>query len=311
MFRLAILDAGTNTFGFYFYELSQEAPPRLLHRSRVMVNLAEAGLGHLSTEVWGRVLAACERFVSLMLRYEVGAYRALGTAALRMADNGAELVALLAQRYHLNLALIEGLEEARLIYQGVGLALGLDHLPSLILDIGGGSIEAIIAEAGTCLWAESFPLGLSRLQHEFQTEGKISRRQAWEILLWLEERFEPLAAACRLYRPQQLIGASGTMDMSYRLYYGRQLNKALDELPLAWFGELWAKVEGTGMTERALAFGLPASKLRLLPEALLLIQAVLRLYPFRRVALSAHALRDGVLLDFCLSQGWRPPSPMA
>ena len=98
---------------------------------------------------------------------KVDAYRATATSAVREAANGATLVERARREAGIELEVIEGVEEARLIQLAVIRRLGLSDKRALLVDVGGGSTELTYLDKGRSAWAISLPIGTVRLRMGF------------------------------------------------------------------------------------------------------------------------------------------------
>ena len=135
--------------------VSLRAPVRL--GSEVFVT------GKLATASIGQACEALREFRQSMNDAKVDAYRATATSAVREAANGATLVERARREAGIELDVIEGIEEARLIQLAVVRKLGLADRRALLVDVGGGSTEITLLDRGRSTWATSLPIGTVRL----------------------------------------------------------------------------------------------------------------------------------------------------
>src|SRR4029077_16539194 len=112
---------------------------------------------------------------------------------------------------------ISGLEEARLIFAAVRSSLVLEPSPALCIDIGGGSVEISIGDAAGLRWSTSVPLGVGRLTVELGASDPPSRRDRTA----LGARFRPIrwgvVEDVRQRKPMMAVGTSGTINDLARL----------------------------------------------------------------------------------------------
>jgi exopolyphosphatase/guanosine-5'-triphosphate,3'-diphosphate pyrophosphatase len=168
--RIALIDLGTNAVRFDVYELAARGEPRRLHRERLAVRLGEGVFvrGRLAPAAIRRTLAAFVSFKKTCHRLGVGRTTAFGTSALRDSANSELLLSLLKRHTGIEVRVISGQEEARLIARGIlshesRLAKGL----AALVDIGGGSVEITLCRGRRLLRSTSFKLGVARLQQVF------------------------------------------------------------------------------------------------------------------------------------------------
>jgi exopolyphosphatase/guanosine-5'-triphosphate,3'-diphosphate pyrophosphatase len=139
--------------------LSLRAPVRL--GSEVFVS------GRLTPASIGQACSALRDFREAMDREKVDAYRATATSAVREAENGATLCERARREAGVELEVIEGIEEARLIQLAVVRRLALYERRALLVDVGGGSTELTLLEGGQSTFSMSLPMGTVRLLETF------------------------------------------------------------------------------------------------------------------------------------------------
>ena len=174
--RLAIFDLGTNTFNL----LVRDAEGSLLRSEKLPVKLGAGGLrsDEISPDAEERAIAAMHQHKAWA--QEAGASRgyAFATSAMRSTRNGAEVAARIERETGIPVNIIDGDQEAAFIAGGVAHAWPERSEPRLIMDIGGGSTEFILLDGTDVLYAESFPLGVTRLVERFQPADPMSPEDA-------------------------------------------------------------------------------------------------------------------------------------
>ena len=165
--KYAVIDLGRNTFHLLIIDSSTNDLSNEIYRERIFVKLAEDGIGKIGKNAYQRGLQALQHFQKIITKHQVKKVNAFGTAALRTASNGKDFVQEVQSKIGLTIQLIPGSEEARLIHLGVTQAVEMDDEKGLIMDIGGGSVEFIIADKNKVFWAKSFPIGVAVLHNIF------------------------------------------------------------------------------------------------------------------------------------------------
>src|ERR1700730_13614758 len=130
--------------------------------------------GRLASASIGQACNALRDFRQAMDAAKVDAYRATATSAVREASNGATLVERARREAGIELEVIEGIEEARLIQLAVVRRLGLSDRRALLVDVGGGSTELTYLDKGRGVWATSLPIGTVRLLEMYLRGAKSS-----------------------------------------------------------------------------------------------------------------------------------------
>src|SRR3954464_4968009 len=166
--RIAALDVGSNSFHLIVADVATGGHINVLDRAKEMVRLGDSTLHHgvIPPEVFRRGLDALRALRRIADRHNVDALMAVATSAVREAQNGGEFVRAARDEAGVDIQVVRGQEEARLIYLGARGALDLDGRRTLLLDLGGGSMEVILADARECYFTDSLKLGVIRLAKE-------------------------------------------------------------------------------------------------------------------------------------------------
>src|SRR5688572_30641523 len=210
--KIAVLDLGTNTFHLLIADVGNDSTWNLLHRKRVTVKLGKGGIykNLISSSAYLRGMRALEKFRDALKEFNVKKVFTYGTAAFRSAANGEQFLIEAKARFGLNIDIITGLEEANFIYNGVRQAVKLGGDKSLIMDIGGGSVEFVIANENRIFWKKSYKLGAALLLEKFTPQDPLRKVDTRNILTYLEDNLISLEQACKKYKPQQIIGSAGS-----------------------------------------------------------------------------------------------------
>ncbi|HBG87041.1 MAG TPA: phosphatase, partial [Marinilabiliaceae bacterium] len=211
--RVAIIDLGTNTFNLLITEVEGNSY-RILVESKYPARLGEGGIHRatITTEAMRRGVEALTTHLITISEYQVDSIFCFATSAIRSATNGNEFVRRVKQELGLSIRVIPGDEEAQTIFDGVKQVIPLGEEFSLIMDIGGGSIEFIIANKGGIAWKDSYNLGVARLLEQFNPSDPITKSQIEEIEKHLESRMQPLIDAIEKFPIGKLVGSSGSFD---------------------------------------------------------------------------------------------------
>lgn len=185
--------------------LSLRAPVRL--GSEVFVT------GRLAAASIGQACAALREFRDAMDNAKVDAYRATATSAVREASNAATLVERARREAGIDLEVIEGIEEARLIQLAVVRRLGLDDRRALLVDVGGGSTELTFLDHGRNAFSISLPLGTVRLLETYLRGTKTVDRARQKLLFEGVDRALAEAAPQLKKTPfEMVVGTGGSVD---------------------------------------------------------------------------------------------------
>ncbi|MEM6965344.1 MAG: phosphatase [Bacteroidota bacterium] len=301
--RYAVIDLGTNTFHLLIVETNAAGIAKQLYRERIFVKLAEDGITTIGANAYQRGLDALQHFQKIIVEKKVEKVKAFGTAALRTASNGAAFSQDAKEKANISIQLISGKEEARLIHLGVLQAIELGEEKGLIMDIGGGSVEFIIADKHQVFWAESFPLGVAVLHRTFHKNEPIAAAEIKTIETHLKTTLQPLFRALKTIKVPNLIGASGTFDVLENLLPHTTQTPFSATIEVKNFPPLYEKIIKMNLEERHAAEGIPSSRADMIVVAMVLIDFIIRKVATEKIMVSAYAMKEGILWEMINRRG--------
>lgn len=186
-----------------FYVIDRE-------RERVKLGAGAFKSGHLRAENMQAALEALARFSTLCKRLKVDKVVAVATSAVREAGNGPAFLAAVKRRTGIHARVIDGQEEARLIYRGVRHATDIEDTRALLLDLGGGSLEVMYGNARRLRVARSFPLGVQRLRDFFGAQDPLPRRVRQKLLKHIRAQAGATLSRIRRMGVDKVVCTSGT-----------------------------------------------------------------------------------------------------
>jgi exopolyphosphatase/guanosine-5'-triphosphate,3'-diphosphate pyrophosphatase len=212
--RIAVIDMGTNTFNVLVAETIENNTYTILFKDKVGVKLGKGGINKktITPEAFERGINAINQHLESIQKYNVDSIITTATSGVRSTENGKAFVQTIEEKFKIKVQIISGDEEAELIYRGVKQVVQFNNYNSIILDIGGGSNEFIIANNLGILWKHSFKLGMARLLDKFNPSDPITSQEIEHIEKYIDSELEILYNALKEYRPIDLIGCSGTFD---------------------------------------------------------------------------------------------------
>jgi exopolyphosphatase/guanosine-5'-triphosphate,3'-diphosphate pyrophosphatase len=297
--KYAVIDLGTNTFHLLIAQVENGKDSfKVIYKERRFVKLAEEGIETIGEKALKRGLDALMHFHSLMQEHHVKEVRAVGTAALRTASNGPLFVAEVKKRIGLDISLINGFQEAELIAKGVRHAIpDLQNERYLIIDIGGGSVEFIIAQQGAVVWKGSFMIGVALLSNLFQNNDPIKAEEVAAITNHLKQHLRELTPALNNYPCRILVGASGTFDVLENFIQDREQGDTYSRFRIALFHPLYQKLLSTTVIDRMRTPEIPLERVEMLIPALILVHTVVEIAQIQEIIVSDYALKEGVLSE--------------
>lgn len=303
--RIAVIDCGTNTFNVLVVDVENGSYKKVFN-TRSAVKLGESAInkGFIAETPFQRGIDALIQFKVMIDELKVEQVLAFATSAIRDAVNGKEFVKMAKERAGLELKVIDGNEEAMLIYAGCKEAVSLLNGVSLIMDIGGGSTEFILADRERIHWKKSFNLGASRLLQRFNPSDPIKNEEVKELFAYLDVESTDLKKAIAEFPPIELIGTSGAFDSIIEMIHGEFggeefiESKTCYEVEHELLKRISEKVKHSTLTERKEIKGLVPMRFDMIVISCLLIEYVLKLTGLSKVRVSTYSLKEGALAVF-------------
>ena len=191
--------------------------------------------------------------------------------------------------------MISGIEEAQLIYQGVKWSYDFAN-PSLIIDIGGGSTEFILADSDGVKNALSLNIGVSRIYQELELNDPLSTDDIQTIENWLETHAN---GALDDFKSTILVGASGTFETLYQAHHNQDYPESSDCIPMEMdelTGILTTLIESSLDERKKNPFIIPIRQL-MMPITAVKIKWLINKLKVQNFYISPHSLKEGGLKD--------------
>jgi exopolyphosphatase / guanosine-5'-triphosphate,3'-diphosphate pyrophosphatase len=297
--KTAIIDLGTNTFHLMIVEGLE-----ILFKTSIPAKIGKGGIsnGVISEEGIQRALVVLRGFREVIDNQLVSLEKvfAIGTSAIRNAENQEEFIQRVLDETGIEIQVISGDEEAELICQGVKQAMKIPET-SMIIDIGGGSVEFIICNNEKIFWKQSFEIGGQRLMDKFMKSDPISMRSVQMMDDFFREKLLPLANACHQYAPKVLIGSSGSFDTLIDMQYMKDkgqlpvTNEIAFEYSLSAFFGAYDELIFKNHTERMQIPGMIELRVDMIVVAMCLIRFVIQTLDIQRIRISSYALKEGIM----------------
>lgn len=299
--RIAIIDLGTNTFHLLIAE-QKGAGYNIILRDRLAVKIGMGGIndGVITDGGFHRALVAMQSFRNIIDKNRIDTIYAFGTSALRNAHNGKDAAHKIESLTGIPIDIISGEKEAYYIYRGVRAALGLGDDKNLIVDIGGGSVEFIIADHDNVFWKQSFEIGAQRLLEKYQQHDPILPEEIQLLESFFDRALALLFDAIDAFQPTILVGSSGTFDTLSDIFCHRHdIHKTGEEietpLSLEGFSEIHHELLSKNRAERMQIPGMIEMRVDMIVVACCLVKFLLERHPFTRIRVSTYSLKEGVL----------------
>lgn len=304
---LAIIDLGTNTFHLLITEVNEREEFVIREKYKEPVNMGEGGLlsGKISDNAFNRGLRALHSFKKLIESKRANKVFAFATSAIRSASNGPDFVQQAREETGIEIRIINGNEEAALIFSGVKNGVQLPYAKnSLLVDIGGGSVEFIVARENKPLFLRSLDIGAARLLEILKLPDPVSKNDITRTCDYLREQMGRMLEELREFEFSCLVGSSGSFETLSAIIAKKNgdvlssenLNNyefSKDQFK-AVFKELVShdrrgRLEIPGMEEMRVDMIIPAS---------IIIDILVNELKIKRIITSSFALKEGILFNY-------------
>jgi len=302
---LAIIDLGTNTCNLLIATF-QDKSYQILYQGKEVVKLGKGGIHKdlLTEDGLLRAIEAIGKHQERIAQYGVSETIVLATSAIREAKNRDWFQEELEKSTGINLQIISGEQEAKLIFKGVKLAFGDVEDHSIILDIGGGSNEFILTENGNPTWKESFPLGMARVIEQIPPSDPITPDEISQIRNYFENGLESLWKQTESTEVNSLIGCSGAFDTLADLIDQTSPGSKIrikQELEISDFDRIYQLLIQSTTAEREEMTGMESIRIEMIVASVIFIKLVVDRLNIQKIYQTDFALREGVLSEHIFS----------
>lgn len=299
--KRAAIDLGTNTFHILIAEVNSGSINEILFKERQYVFLAEDGLDKLSETVFERAESAAHSFRRILDEYQISDIRIIGTEGLRKASNGPLLAKRLEDIFRQNIQIISGEEEARLIGKGVEMVIDNSY-SGISIDIGGGSTELIAIDKGKAYSHISQACGIGHLYNLFHQNEPLTKEGLDGMVQHIRSAYLPFLKNLTFTNDDRLtvIGVAGSFEalvnMSKRVG-GVNQSEVLEKLDISFVKDLLDRLAFTTLNERNQMNDIPAQRRKYIVEALVIINTIYDILPFKQMVVSQYSIKHGLLVD--------------
>ena len=291
----AIADLGTNTFQLLISPLDRF---QVLDHLQRPVGLGMGAMEQviLQEDAMDRALVALHEFVSLFLSKggDISDFYAIGTSILRRASNAGTFIQRVKDELGVAILVIDGIQEAQYIYAGIRNSLPKRwEKTSLVMDIGGGSVEFILFKGNEVLYRISLELGGLRLKSLFSMNNEFDLSIVSDLDAHVSSEMRVLFQVCKKEKPEVLIGAAGAFETILDLENRSSQAPASCEIDLKQFLQHKLNLDEMPYQERVAYPGMKAFRASIFPYATFLIEKVLRELGLKELWFSSYSLKEG------------------
>jgi len=299
--RIAAIDVGSNSVRQIVADVSPTGQIRVVDEMKTMPRLGE-GLeltGALGQTALDAAVAAVQRMVVLARQLSAERIEIVATSAVRDASNSHEFTSRVREGTGIDVRVLSGEQEALLCFRSALAHFDLGSGRSLVMDIGGGSLELVLSKDGLIERMASMPFGAVRLTERFlsPTVKPKGVRQLREFVRDGLRRAVPV----KDWRGTRVIGSGGTFTnlaaivshrqgVAVRSTHGTRVTRVELEHVLDWMQRLAPE-------ERAQVQGLNPARAGIIVAGLATAAEVLARFDARDLLTSSYGIREGLLLE--------------
>ncbi len=309
MESLAAVDIGTNSIHLVVVRIKESNRFEILAQEKEVVRLGSGSkdMKYMKDDAMERGIAALRRFKQIadISKAEV---KAVATSAVREALNKDVFIQRAREEAGVDIEVISGFEEARLIYLGVMQSLPVFERKVLLVDIGGGSTEFLVGRSGEMLEVNSLKLGAIRLTDNFFKEEPVDSKALNRCRNYVKAYLNPVARQVSRIGYEVAVGSSGTIlniaqmiqvlrgESSSRLMSNFVFSRTeLDEIV-----RILSKADT--LKKRQKIDGLDPQRADIILGGLIILEQVFEEMRIESMTVSTFALREGVILDILQKQ---------
>ncbi len=299
--RIAAIDIGSNSVRQIVADVSPTGQIRVVDEMKAMPRLGEGleATGSLSPTAIDAAVTAVHRMVMLANQLSAARIEIVATSAVRDAANGADFTGKVEALTGRPVRILSGEEEALLCYRSALAHFELGAGRTVVMDIGGGSLELVLAKDGLIERVASLPFGAVRLTERFLMP-KVNARRVRALREHVREGLRR-AVPVKDWRGAQVIGSGGTFTnlagivlsrqhVAARSPHGTRVTRVELEHVLDWLQRL-------DSNERAHVPGLNPARADIIVAGLAVAAEVLSRFDPRDLLTSAYGIREGLLLE--------------
>jgi exopolyphosphatase/guanosine-5'-triphosphate,3'-diphosphate pyrophosphatase len=284
LLRFAAIDIGSNAIRLLFSNVVEDGKNTTFRKSsliRVPLRLGEDSFATsiISKKKVDKLVSTMQAFRLLMEVHDVISYRACATSAMREAKNGKEVVEKVKKETGIDIEIIDGREEAEIIYANQIVELINDEKYYLYVDVGGGSTEITLFGNRKMIDSNSFNIGTVRI-----LSGKVPKSSFTEMKDWIKN--------LNIGKKEiSLIGSGGNINKIYKLA-GRKENQKLhfDEL-----NEIFKFINYYTIEERIKVLGLNPDRADVIIPASDIYLKVMKWSGAKQIIVPTIGVSDGIV----------------
>jgi exopolyphosphatase/guanosine-5'-triphosphate,3'-diphosphate pyrophosphatase len=299
--RIAAIDVGSNSIRLVVAEVLASGGYRVLDEERENTRLAGAmtNTGRLDAKAADATVNVLRNFLSIAAGYGAGQIRAIGTSALRDAEDGPEFCDRVRKELKLSIEVISANEEARLAFLSVARAFDISGREVAVADIGGGSTEIVLASSGLVDQVYETPLGAVRVAEECGVTGRSTEKRVAKLRDYVDRALKKEMGRPP-FVPDMLFGTGGTFTALASMIMASQGQAGQPmwgfRVTRAQIRHLVADLAQMTLEKRCKVAGLTPQRADIIVAGLAIVERIMKRLRVNVVQVHTRGVRDGLLL---------------
>jgi len=307
---VTFIDMGTNSIRVLVVRLNPNHSYTILTRQKQQVRLGEGEFENdeINPQALERAVVVAKTFTDLARTFHSEEFVAVATSAAREASNQNELLHRIRQEAGLDVRVISGREEARLIYLGVVSGIQIGDRRGFFIDIGGGSTEVALGDARDYQYLDSFRLGAIRLSNMYCTtdnRGIVSPEQCKKIRHHVRDAMIHALPAIQKIKPDCAVGSSGTIinlaEIAGRALHAANGSSVNGSSQVLTYRDLRSVIELLSpltLEQRRKVPGINPERADIIIAGAVILETFMKELSLDEIAITGRGLQDGLLVDY-------------
>ena len=312
MTTLAAIDAGSNAMRLVIGRAGQGGGVEVVKNSREAVRLGKdvfAG-GRMSGKIMKAATKAFGRFRDTIDEWGVEHTVAVGTSALREAENSADLIDRIHTKTGIEVNVIGGLEEARLVHLAVSRKIDVSEGEAVLVDIGGGSVEVTLTSGGVLIESRTLKVGTVRMLQVLNDPQQGFSDFMAQIEQIKSETRDWTTSVLSHHLVGKLVGTGGNVESIGDLTGKRAGRKATSFASSGDLQRIQTQLESLSYEGRQRELRLRPDRADVIYPAVIVVQALMNTVWASNLAIPRVGLKDGVLLELAGNLGLASSGPL-
>lgn len=303
---VGFVDIGTNSIRLLVVRINPNRSYTVLSRQKQQVRLGEGEYEsyEILPEAIDRAVVVCKKFVALGRTFSAEEFVVVATSATREATNQHEFLERLRREAGIDVRVVSGLEEARLIYLGVSGAVPPGTKNAFFIDIGGGSTEIAVGGEREYQLLDSFKLGAIRLTNQCLSGIRgdpIPPTRYKDIQRYVKNEIVQSVQKIKALKPSVAVGSSGTIEnlaeITAKTIHPNK-NTTKNTLSYRDLKKVIGLLSALPLEERRKVPGINRERADIIIAGAAILEIFLKELSLKSITVTSRGLQDGLLVDY-------------